>query len=84
MKCEDLKVRPETHPCQRRHHNIPEHEKQSDYAHLLNMAQWHTCCSTSYCLRKKSNETELKCRFHFPFDHCLQTRLEFEKNSHFR
>ena len=43
------------------------------------MVQRHTRCSTSYCLRKKSNETELKCRFHFPFDHSLQTKLEFEK-----
>ena len=33
----------------------------------------------SYCLRKKSNETELKCRFHFPFDLCSKTRLEFER-----
>ncbi len=72
-------IRPETHPCQRSHSDIPEHEKQSDYVDLLNMVQRHTRCSTSYCLRKKSNETELKCRFHFPFDHCPQTKLEFEK-----
>ncbi len=70
--------------------DIPEHVKQSDYVDLLNMVQRHTCCSTSYCLRKKSNETELKCRFHFPFDHCPQTKLEFEKihtsgdNEHYR
>ena len=24
---------------------------------------------------------QLKCRFHFPFDHCPQTKLEFEKNN---
>ena len=71
-------------------HDIPEHEKQSDYVKLLNMVQRHTCCSTSYCLRKKSNETELKCRFHFPFDICPKTRLEFKKihtsgdNEHYR
>ena len=76
---EDIWIRPQAHPCQRRHNDIPEHEKQSDYIDLLNMVQRHTRCSTSYCLRKKSNETELKCRFHFPFDHCLQTKLEFEK-----
>ena len=45
---------------------------------------------TSYCLKKKSNETELKCRFHFPFDLCPKTKLEFEKvhskgdNDHYR
>jgi DNA replication protein DnaC len=87
---EDMWIRPETHPCQRNHHDIPEHEKQSDYVDLLNMVQRHTRCSTSYCLRKKSNETELKCRFHFPFHHCSQTKLEFEKihssgdNEHYR
>ena len=43
------------------------------------MVQRHTRCSTSYCLRKKSNETELKCRFHFPFDICPKTKSEFEK-----
>ena len=87
---EDMWVRPELHPCQRNHHDIHEHEKQSDYVDLLNMVQRHTHCSTSYCLRKKSNETELKCRFHFPFDLCSKTRLEFERvhtsgdNEHYR
>ncbi|CAB3994683.1 ATP-dependent DNA helicase PIF1, partial [Paramuricea clavata] len=87
---EDMWIRPEVHPCQRSHHDIPEHEKQSDYVDLLNMVQRHTRCSTSYCLRKKSNETDLKCRFHFPFDICPKTKLEFEKvhtsgdNEHYR
>ncbi|XP_028394509.1 uncharacterized protein LOC114518706 [Dendronephthya gigantea] len=76
---EDMWIRPEVHPCQRRHKDISEHEKQSDYVDLLNMVQRHTRCSTSYCLRKKSNETDLKCRFHFPFEHCPKTKLEFEK-----
>ncbi|XP_028408480.1 uncharacterized protein LOC114531038 isoform X1 [Dendronephthya gigantea] len=87
---EDMWIRPEVHPCQRSHLDIPNHEKPSDYVDLLNMVQRHTRCSTSYCLRKKSNETELKCRFHFPFDNCPQTKLEFEKihtsgdNEHYR
>ncbi|CAB3977795.1 ATP-dependent DNA helicase PIF1 [Paramuricea clavata] len=86
---EDMWIRPEVHPCQRSS-DIPEHEKQTDYVDLLNMVQRHTRCSTSYCLRKKSNETELKCRFHFPFDICPKTKLEFEKihtsgdNEHYR
>ena len=50
---EDMWIRPEVHPCQRNHHDIPEHEKQSDYVDLLNMVQRHTRCSTSYCLRKE-------------------------------
>ena len=76
---EDMWIRPQVHPCQRSHEDIPEDEKQSDYVDLLNMVQRHTRCSTSYCLRKKSNETELRCRFHFPFDSCPKTKLEFEK-----
>ena len=75
---EDMWIRPEVHPCQRSH-DIPEHEKQTDYVDLLNMVQRHTRCSTSYCLRKKSNETELKCRYHFPFEICPKTKLEFGK-----
>ena len=47
---EDMWIRPEIHPCQRSHHDIPEHDKQSDYVDLLNMVQRHTRCSTSYCL----------------------------------
>ena len=87
---EDMWIRPEVHPCQKCHDDIPDHELESDYTDLLNMVQRHTCCSTNYCLRKKSNKSELKCRFHFPFDHCAQTKLEFEKinskgdNVHYR
>ena len=76
---EDMWIRPAVHPCQRRHSDIQEHDKQSGYVDLLNMVQRHTRCSTSYCLRKKSNETDLKCRFHFPFYPCPKTRLEFEE-----
>ena len=45
---------------------------------LLNTVQRHTCCSSNYCLRKKENEPDLKCRFHFPFQHSMSTKLEFE------
>ena len=45
----------------------------------VNTVQRHTKCSTNYCLRKKTNETELKCRFHFPFEQKPQTTLEFEE-----
>ena len=43
-------LRPEVHPCQRSHHDIPEHDKQPDYLDLLNRVQHHTSCNTSYCL----------------------------------
>ena len=52
-----------------------------DYVDLLNMVQCHTRCSTSYCLRKQGDNSELQCRFHLPFDNCLNTKLTFEKGS---
>jgi len=69
---DDKWIRPHTHPCQRLYKDIPEWDMDSDYVDLLNTVQRHTHCSTNYCLRKKSNEKELKCRFHFPFDQCLK------------
>ena len=72
-------IRPEIHPCQRQHSDICDHDRQSDYVDLLNMVQRHTRGNTGYCLRKKANESELKCRFHFPFENCPATKLEFEK-----
>ncbi len=50
-----------------------------DYCDLLNMVQRHTRCSTNYCLRKKTHDSEPKCRFNFPMDVCSKTRLEFEE-----
>ena len=35
-------------------------------------------CSSNYCLRKKGNEVNLKCRFKFPFEPSANTKLEFE------
>ena len=49
---EDMWIRPQVHPCQKRHNDIPQYEVQSDYVDLLNMVQRHTSCSTNYCLRK--------------------------------
>ena len=75
---EDMWIRPDVHPCQRPYKDIPELDMDSD-VDLLNMVQRHTRCSTNYCLRKKRNDKELKCRFHFPFYHCTETKIEFEK-----
>lgn len=71
-------VRPDIHPCQKRFKDIIDCDIDSDYCDLLNMVQRHTKCSTSYCLRKQGDKKELKCRFHFPIDHCSQSKLEFE------
>ena len=83
---QEIWMKPTIHPCQKRHKDISSYERDSDYIDLLNTVQRHTRCSTNYCLRKKPNQTELKCRFHFPLDHKAQTQLEFEeinsKDSH--
>ena len=41
------------------------------------MTSFRSIC-TSYCLKKKHNETELKYRFKLPFELCSSTKLEFE------
>lgn len=62
-------VKPSIHPCQKRHKDLVSlQDSEQDYVDLLNTVQRHTRCSTNYCLRKKQNETELKCRFKFPFE----------------
>ena len=37
----------------------------------------HTTCSTKYCLRQ-NDKSELFCRFHYPFDSCTNTRIDFD------
>ena len=69
-------IKPSVHPCQEYHKNIK--DSHSDYIDLLNIVQRHTRCSTSYCLRKKHNETEPKCRFNFPYETRSKTSLHFE------
>ena len=72
-------IKPKAHPCQKRHQDVSESDLETDYVDLVNTVQRHTRCSTSYCLRKKQDESELKCRFHFPFESCPETKLEFEE-----
>lgn len=59
--------------------DIPSDEHNEDYVNLLSTVQWHTHCSTNYCLKHKRNESDLECCFNFPFNLCDKTRLEFEK-----
>ena len=76
---EDMWIKPPVHPCQKCHDDIPDHEVDSNYIDLLNTVQRHTPCSTSYCLRRKNGSSDLKCRFHFPYEHCPKTKLEFKE-----
>lgn len=92
---ENMWMRPALHPCQKRHEDVLDFELDNDYAKrhedvldfelnndyadLLNMAQQHTNCSTNYCLRNKGNQSQLKCKFNYPFENSANTRLEFEE-----
>ena len=81
-------IKPLIHPCQKQHKDILDFD--NDYIDLLNTVQRHTHCSSSYCLRKKQNQSDLRCRFNFPFQPCMTTRLEFEpihskdKSTHYK
>ena len=71
--------KPIVHPCKRHYLDLSHDEQCHDYVNLLNAVQRHTRCSTNSCLKRKENESDLKCRFNYPFDLCNETRLEFEK-----
>ena len=72
-------IKPSIHPCQSQHKDIVIMRQSDDhYVDLLDMVQRHTCCSTNYCLSKKQDEADLRCRFHFSFQPCASIKLEFE------
>ena len=75
---DESSTKPVIHPCRKKFEDIPNSQLENDYIDLLNIVQRHTHCSTSYCLKRKQENSELQCRFKFPFDLCYQTRLEFE------
>lgn len=70
-------IKPSIHPYQKHHKDIE--DADNDYIDLLKTVQRHTCCSSNYCLRKKQNDSDLQCRFNFPFEPCPCTKLEFEQ-----
>ena len=71
--------KPDTHPCQKSYLSLKDNQMEVDYIDLLNSVQRHTKCSTKYCLRPGENNSELKCRFNFPFVDCVKTKIEFEQ-----
>jgi hypothetical protein len=44
---------PRRHPCQKISKELTDNTQ--DYIELINKLQYHTCCSSSYCLRTKRN-----------------------------
>lgn len=71
-------MKPKTHPCKRRFHDIKENEWDKDYENLINSVERHTHCSTAYCLCKKDDDN-LSCRFNYPKDCCEKTYLQYEE-----
>ena len=65
------------HPCQASYLSLQSKDMERDYVDLLNSVQRHTACSSTYCLRTNDKST-LQCRFHFPFENCSDTQLQFE------
>lgn len=69
--------KPNFHPCQTSYLSLQSKDVERDYVDLLNSVQRHTTCSSKYCLRK-NDKSALECRFHFPFESCSDTTLQFE------
>ena len=79
LPCENNWTKPSVHPCNKHRYLDKSNDKlYHDYVDLLNTVQRHTRCSTNYCLKRKQNESNLKCRFNFPLNLSDKTRLEFE------
>lgn len=53
--------------------------QDKDCCQLVNTMQWHTHCSTSYCLRRKPGQQELICRFKYPLDQQPSSTINFEQ-----
>ena len=67
------------HPCQVSYDDIGLSEYDEDYTNLLNTVQRHTKCNSAYCLRRKTPNKDMTCRFNFPFEKCSQTYIQFEQ-----
>ena len=55
---------PSPHPSALQPLKVQDHD--NDYQNLVNCVQRHTRCSTAYCLRKTTGQSELQCRFEYP------------------
>ena len=67
---------PNNHPSAKNPLEIIDYEQ--DYNDLVNTVERHTRCNPAYCLRKKSGETQLTCRFDYPCPIQDNTEIQFE------
>ena len=67
----------DAHPSSLHYSQVENHE--SDYNHLIRAVQTHKC-TRSYCLRQRRNSNQFVCRFKFPKDLLLESKIEFVDN----
>ena len=72
-------VKPAVHPRQVSYDDIGLSECDEDYTNLLNTVQRHTKCNSVYCLRRKTPNKDMTCRFNFPFEKYSQTYIQLEQ-----
>ena len=68
-------TRPNPHPCILKITDIID---RSMSEHLVNTVERHTKCSTAYCLRQKSMQQQVTCRFGYPRECQLESTINFE------
>ena len=68
---------PQYHPSAQNPLDVSDIEQ--DYNDLVNTVERHTKCNAAYCLRKKTGQNQLQCRFNYPRPIQLQTTIEFEE-----
>ena len=68
---------PTPHPCTISIQNVSDLDE--DYHNLTNTVECHTRCSTAYCLRRKSGQQDLQCRFDYPRPTQTSSTINFER-----
>ena len=70
--------KPVPHPCAFNVTSVNDVDDE-DYHNIVNTVQRHTKCSTAYCLKKRSPQQQLQCRFNFPHPEQLLSTIQFEQ-----
>lgn len=71
---------PDPHPCCIDIQLLDEDSLENDYIELVNCTQRHVCRKEGYCLSKKKGMENL-CRFGYPFENSVNTKLIFTENN---
>jgi hypothetical protein len=71
---------PQVHPSTYSKRDIAPEEETQKHVDIVNVVNRHYQCGP-WCLRKPKNSTTKVCRYHFPFELCSETHLEFSAQS---